>query len=84
MNYVKIENNIATQVIVAEESFFETFIDTTPGEWIQSDTGNVGDEYIDGIFNPPYNYNPDNLPDATYNYQWNHENNTWIKLVEEK
>jgi len=35
-HYAKIENNIVTQVIVAEPEFFETFVDSTPGEWIQT------------------------------------------------
>ena len=36
MHYAKIENNIVTQVIVAEADFFDTFIDTSPGEWIET------------------------------------------------
>ena len=39
-HFAKVENGIVTQVIVAEESFFETFIDTTPGEWIQCSYNN--------------------------------------------
>jgi len=35
-HYAKIENNIVTQVIVAEPEFFDTFVDSTPGEWIQT------------------------------------------------
>lgn len=35
-HYAKVENNIVTQVIVAEPEFFETFVDSTPGEWIQT------------------------------------------------
>ena len=35
-HYAKIENNIVTQIIVAEQEFFDTFIDTSPGEWIQT------------------------------------------------
>lgn len=35
-HYAKIQNNIVTQVIVAEQDFFDTFIDTSPGEWIQT------------------------------------------------
>jgi len=35
-HFAKVVNNIVTQVIVAEPEFFETFVDTSPGEWIQT------------------------------------------------
>jgi hypothetical protein len=35
-HYAKVENQLVTKVIVAEAEFFETFIDSTPGEWIQT------------------------------------------------
>lgn len=35
-HYAKVVDGIVTQVIVAEPEFFERFIDTTPGEWIQT------------------------------------------------
>tara|TARA_B100000945_G_scaffold178696_1_gene143349 strand:- start:43 stop:438 length:396 start_codon:yes stop_codon:yes gene_type:complete len=35
-HYAKVNNGIVEQVIVAEASFFNTFVDTTPGEWIQT------------------------------------------------
>ena len=35
-HYAKVRDNIVTQVIVAEASFFDTFVDTEPGEWIQT------------------------------------------------
>jgi len=35
-HYAKIQDNIVTQVIVAESEFFDTFVDTSPGEWIQT------------------------------------------------
>jgi hypothetical protein len=34
--FAKIENGIVTQVIVAEADFFDTFVDTTPGDWVQT------------------------------------------------
>jgi hypothetical protein len=34
--YAKIVDGVVINVIVAEPEFFDTFIDTTPGEWIQS------------------------------------------------
>tara|TARA_R110000765_G_scaffold97040_3_gene182667 strand:+ start:1485 stop:1808 length:324 start_codon:yes stop_codon:yes gene_type:complete len=33
-NFAKIKDNVVTQIIVAEKEFFDTFIDSSPGEWI--------------------------------------------------
>jgi hypothetical protein len=35
-HYAKVVNGTVTQVIVAEADFFQTFVDTSPGEWIQT------------------------------------------------
>lgn len=35
-NYAKVVNGIVTEVIVAEPEFFDTFIDSSPGEWIET------------------------------------------------
>jgi len=35
-HYAKVENGIVEQVIVADIEFFETFVDSSPGEWIQT------------------------------------------------
>lgn len=35
-HYAKVNNGIVEQVIVAEADYFDTFIDTSPGEWIQT------------------------------------------------
>jgi len=35
-HFAKVQNGIVTQVIVAEPEFFQTFVDTSPGEWIQT------------------------------------------------
>ena len=34
-HYAKVNQGIVQDVIVAEADFFDTFVDTTPGEWIQ-------------------------------------------------
>jgi len=47
-HYAKIENSIVTQVIVAEAEFFDTFVDTSPGEWIQTSYNTLGGEHSDG------------------------------------
>ena len=35
-HFAKVRDGIVMQVIVAEPEFFETFVDTSPGEWIQT------------------------------------------------
>jgi len=35
-HFAKVTDGKVVQVIVAEPEFFDTFVDTTPGEWIQT------------------------------------------------
>lgn len=35
-HFAKVVNDKVVQVIVAEPEFFQTFVDTSPGEWIQT------------------------------------------------
>ena len=35
-HYAKVNNGVVTEVIVAEADFFNTFVDSSPGEWIQT------------------------------------------------
>ena len=35
-HFAKVTDGKVTQVIVAEAEFFTTFVDTSPGEWIQT------------------------------------------------
>jgi hypothetical protein len=35
-HYAKVQNGLVTKVIVAEAEFFETFVDDSPGDWIQT------------------------------------------------
>lgn len=35
-HYAKVVNGVVTQVIVAEANFFDSFVDTSPGKWIQT------------------------------------------------
>jgi hypothetical protein len=44
-HYAKIVNNLVTQVIVAEPEFFDTFIDSSPGEWIQTSYNTHGGQH---------------------------------------
>ena len=53
-HFAKVENGIVTQVIVAEPEFFSTFVDTTPGQWIQTSYNTRGNVH----------YGPDGKPDG--------------------
>ena len=35
-HYAKVNQNIVEKVIVAEAEFFDTFIDDSPGSWVQT------------------------------------------------
>lgn len=47
-HYAKIENNIVTQIIVAEAEFFDTFVDDSPGKWLQTSYNTYGGVHLDG------------------------------------
>lgn len=48
-HYAKVNNSIVVQVIVAEAEFFDTFVDTSPGEWIQTSYNTYGGVHIDPV-----------------------------------
>ena len=52
-HYAKVLDGIVTQVIVAESDFFNTFVDNSPGEWIQTSYNTRGNVH----------YGPDGNPD---------------------
>ncbi len=47
-HFAKVVNGIVTQVIVAEPEFFDTFVDTSPGEWIQTSYNTHGGQHPEG------------------------------------
>ncbi len=47
-HFAKVVNGLVTQVIVAEPIFFETFIDSSPGEWIQTSYNTYGGQHAQG------------------------------------
>ena len=47
-HYAKVEDGIVTQVIVAEAEFFNTFVDSSPGEWIQTSYNTADGVHSDG------------------------------------
>ena len=45
-HFAKVEDSLVTKVIVAEAEFFNTFVDDSPGEWIQTSyTGSIRKNY---------------------------------------
>lgn len=48
-HYAKVNNNnIVEQVIVAEPEFFDTFVDSSPGQWIQTSYNTHGGQHPEG------------------------------------
>ena len=47
-HFAKVNNGIVEQVIVAEPEFFDTFVDTSPGRWIQTSYNTIGGVHILG------------------------------------
>jgi len=46
-HYAKVVNGIVEKVIVAEASFFNSFVDDTPGQWIQTSYNTRGGKHYD-------------------------------------
>ena len=53
-HYAKVINGIVDQVIVAEPEFFDTFVDSSPGEWVKTSYNMSGGVYH--VNNAPGNY----------------------------
>jgi hypothetical protein len=47
-HFAKVVDGLVTQVIVAEVEFFETFVDSSPGEWIQTSYNTHGGVHPEG------------------------------------
>ena len=52
-SYAKINNGIVEKVIVAEAEFFDTFVDDTPGIWIQTSYNTRGGVHYEPDSNTP-------------------------------
>lgn len=59
-HFAKVNNGIVEQVIVAEPEFFDTFIDSSPGEWIQTSYNTRG-----GVYYIPNTTPPEPSPDQS-------------------
>ena len=86
-HYAKVLDGIVTQVIVAESDFFNTFVDNSPGEWIQTSYNTRGNvHYLPNSDTPSGqpplrgNYAGENdvfYPPKPYN-SWILNTNTWL------
>jgi hypothetical protein len=47
-HFAKIVNGTVTRVIVADQEFMDTFVDDSPGEWIQASYNTSGGVHSDG------------------------------------
>ena len=47
-HYAKVVDGKVTQVIVAEADFFKTFVDTSPGAWLQTSYNTHGNQHTNG------------------------------------
>lgn len=52
-HFAKVNNGVVEQVIVAEPEFFETFVDTSPGTWIQTSYNTRGGVHYQPDSNTP-------------------------------
>jgi hypothetical protein len=86
-HFAKVLNNKVIQVIVAEPEFFQTFIDTSPGEWIQTSYNTLGNRHLLGgtplrgnFAGLGYTYDKEN--DVFYSPQpfpsWTLNQSTWL------
>ena len=47
-HFAKVNNGVVEQVIVAEPEFFDTFVDSSPGQWIQTSYNTHGGVHANG------------------------------------
>jgi hypothetical protein len=86
-HFAKVVDNKVTQVIVAEPEFFDTFVDTSPGQWLQTSYNTYGNQHLLGgtplrgnFAGIGYNYDP--VTDVFYAPQpypsWVLNHSTWL------
>ena len=47
-HFAKVVDGKVTQVIVAEPEFFDTFVDSSPGQWVQTSYNTHGNQHTKG------------------------------------
>lgn len=62
-HFAKVVDGKVTQVIVAEPDFFDTFVDSSPGQWIQTSYNTRGNVHY-----APNSNEPDGEPALRGNY----------------
>lgn len=85
-HFAKVKNGIVEDVIVAEQNFFDTFVDSSPGEWIQTSYNTLGNQHPEGRpLRGNYaaiGYTYDSTNDVFYPPQpypsWTLDQTTWI------
>lgn len=85
-HFAKVIDGKVTQVIVAEKEFFDTFVDSTPGNWIQTSYNTHGNQHPEGKpLRGNYagiGYTYDSTNDVFYAPQifpsWKLNNKTWL------
>jgi hypothetical protein len=85
-HFAKVLDGKVVQVIVAEQEFFNTFVDSSPGQWIQTSYNTYGNQHPNG--NPlrgnyaGIGFNYDVVNDVFYGKQpfnsWILNNETWL------
>lgn len=48
-HFAKVRDGIVVNVIVAEPEFFATFVDDSPGEWVQTSYNTHGGQHPEGL-----------------------------------
>jgi hypothetical protein len=48
-HFAKVSNGIVTQVIVADIEFFDVFVDSSPGAWIQTSYSTFENQNLNGV-----------------------------------
>jgi hypothetical protein len=81
-HYAKVEYGVVTDVIVAGEDFFETFVDDTPGEWVQTSyNNNIRERFA--MIGGTYDENKDIFLDIQPHKSWVLDaDNTWKALID--
>jgi hypothetical protein len=85
-HFAKVCDGKVTQVIVAEKEFFDTFVDSSPGTWIQTSYNTYGNQHPEGRpLRGNYagiGYTYDSVNDVFYAPQpypsWILNNTTWL------
>lgn len=85
-HFAKVCDGKVIQVIVAEKEFFDTFVDSSPGTWIQTSYNTYGNKHPEGRpLRGNYagiGYIYDSVHDVFYAPQpypsWILNNNTWL------